>query len=188
MDTGIALESGAGAQGTQRREKGAITGYRPLPGSEVPSQGQSFPGIYSLFIGDRREVCLGEAEPSLLPSFLACPGRSSLLYLLSFACAAPTHGWGWVQAWFKRTPSPEDRWAMVEAQGLSDIPKAHVCPLPQVMGVNSSGDSAVDGWGAPAASAAQAQSLLGSILLINAGSGPNPPPFPLQPPRRETKV
>lgn len=60
---------------------------------------------------------------------------------------------------------------MVEAQGLSDIPKAHVCPLPQVMGVNSSGDSAVDGWGAPAASAAQAQSLLGSILLINAGSG-----------------
>lgn len=111
---------------------------------------------YLFSIGDRREVCLGEAEPSLLPSFLACPGRSSLLYLLSFACAAPTHGWGWVQAWFKRTPSPEDRWAMVEAQGLSDIPKAHFCPLPQVMGVNSSGGSAVDGWGAPAASAAQA--------------------------------
>lgn len=45
---------------------------------------------------------------------------------------------------------------MVEAQGLSDIPKTHFCPLPQVMGVNSSGGSAVDGWGAPAASAAQA--------------------------------
>lgn len=53
---------------------------------------------------------------------------------------------------------------MVEAQGLSDIPKAHFCPLPQVMGVNSSGGSAVDGWGAPAASAAQAAVSLGFHL------------------------
>lgn len=81
MDTRIAVESEVGVQGTQRREKGAIPGYRPLPGSEVPSEGQPFPGIYSLFIGDRREACLGEAEPSLLPSLpvLAGPAHSTSL-------------------------------------------------------------------------------------------------------------
>lgn len=82
VDTRIAVESGVGAQGTRRREKGAIPGDRPLPGTEVPSQGQPFPGIFSLFIGDRRDVCLGEAEPSLLPSLpvvLAGPAHSTSL-------------------------------------------------------------------------------------------------------------
>lgn len=60
---------------------------------------------------------------------------------------------------------------MVEAQGLSDIPKAHFCPLPQVMGVNSSGGSGVEVGGLLQPLLPRPQSLLGSILLINAGSG-----------------
>lgn len=81
MDTRTAVESGGWALGALRREEGAITGYRPLPGSGVLSQGQPFPGIYSLFIGDRREVCLGGAGPSLLPSLpvLAGPPHSTSL-------------------------------------------------------------------------------------------------------------
>lgn len=53
---------------------------------------------------------------------------------------------------------------MVEAQGLSGVPKPRFCPLPRVMGVNSSGGSGVDGWEAPAASALRATVILGFHL------------------------
>lgn len=55
---------------------------------------------------------------------------------------------------------------MVEAQGLSGIPKSPFCLLPQVTGVTSSGGSGVDGLGegCPAASATQATATLGVLV------------------------
>lgn len=109
MDTRTAVESGGWASGhSGGREGRAITGYRPLPGSGVLSQGQPFPGIYSLFIGDRREVCLGGAGPPLLPSLpvLAGPPLSTSL---AFLCHLDPWGempWGRVQVRLERSPQP----------------------------------------------------------------------------------
>lgn len=60
---------------------------------------------------------------------------------------------------------------MVEAQGLQGIPKVPQCPPLLVMGVNSSGGSWVDGGGSCSPLLPRPQPLLGSILLINTGSG-----------------
>lgn len=62
------MESGGWALGALRREEGAITGYRPLPGSGVLSQGQPFPGIYSLFIGtEEKSAWVGQGLLFSLP-------------------------------------------------------------------------------------------------------------------------
>lgn len=59
---------------------------------------------------------------------------------------------------------------MVEAQGLPGIPEAPFCPLPQVTGVEAVRPM-VWGGGVLQPLLPRPQPLLGSILLINAGSG-----------------
>lgn len=61
---------------------------------------------------------------------------------------------------------------MVEAQGLQGIPKVPFCPPLLVMGVNSSGGQ-LGRWGGGSCSPLLPRPylLLGSILLINTGSG-----------------
>lgn len=143
MDIGLLWSLGSGLRALGGGRKGPSQDTGPCLGQRCPVKA-NLSRVFILYL-------LGTEEESVWVTFsspfLACPGRSSPLYLLSFSCAASTHGWGWVQAWFKRTPSPEDTWAMVEAQGLSGIPKAPLWPLPQVMGVNSSGGSGVGGQG-----------------------------------------
>lgn len=61
---------------------------------------------------------------------------------------------------------------MVEAQGPQGLPAAPFCPLLQMMGVNSSGGQLGRWTGAPGGPLPpRPQPLLGSILLINTGSG-----------------
>ena len=61
---------------------------------------------------------------------------------------------------------------MVEAWGLQGLPRAPFCPPLQMMGVNSSGGQLGRWVGAPGSPLLFRPHLpLGSILLINTGSG-----------------
>lgn len=91
MDTRTAVESGGWALG------GTQEGGRGHHGIQAPAwvrgarSRPAFPRyLFSIYWGQKRSLPgWGRAFSS---PFLACPGRSTPLYLLSFSCAASTHG------------------------------------------------------------------------------------------------
>lgn len=126
---------GVGAQGTQEGERGHHRIQAPAWVRGAESRPTSPRYLFSIYLGQKRSPC-GWGRTFSSP-FLACPGRSTPLYLLSFSCATLTRGWGWAQVWLKRTPIPEGSWATLEAQGLQGTPRAPACLLLQVMGVTT---------------------------------------------------
>lgn len=125
-----------------------------------------FLGIYSLFIGDRRGALPGWGSPSG-PSFPPCLAS---LPPLHFFCATVTRGLGEQQRGQAQVALRWER-AMAEAWGLQGLPRAPFCPPLQMMGVNSSGGQLGRGGASWQPSAARPHLPLGSILLINTGSG-----------------
>lgn len=149
------------------REEGAVTGCRPLPRSGALGQGQPLPGyLFSIYWGQEKSPAWGGSPSS--PSSLPCLAPPPPLRLF---CATVTRGLEEEQRG-QTEPGLRGERAMVEAQGLQGLPTAPFCPPLQMMGVNSSGGQLGRWTGAPGGPLPpRPQPLLGSILLINTGSG-----------------
>lgn len=162
MDTEIAMESGGGGSGhSEEGERGHHRIQAPAWVRGTESRPTSPRYLFSIYWGQKRSPS-GWGRTFSSP-FLACPGRSTPLYLLSFSCATLTHGWGRAQLWLKRTPIPEDSWATRRPRLCRASLRLPVHLLLQVMGVNNS--SWVDGGGELLqSSATQATATLGFHL------------------------
>lgn len=121
--------------------------------------------LYLLGTG-AKEPCLGGAHFQPLPPSLPGHSTSSSLFLGHCDLGAGRIAEGQVQAGLR------GEGAMVEAWGLQGLPRAPFCPPLQRMGVNSSGGFWGRWVGAPGGPRLPRPQLpLGSILLINTGSG-----------------